>query len=107
MNDGRNDYIAFLQIADAALARVEAILSRWLPGGTIRAGEYVVRNPKRTDRATGSFSINMRTGCWADFATGDRGGDLISLAAYLFDLSQADAAKRLAEMLGESPYEDR
>jgi hypothetical protein len=42
----------------------------------------------------------MTTGRWTDFATGDTGGDPVSLAAYLFDLSQLDAARRLAAMLG-------
>jgi hypothetical protein len=57
-------------------------------------------NPKRADRRLGSFSINLTTGRWADFATGDKGGDVVSLAAYLFDLSQAEAAGRIAAMLG-------
>jgi len=43
-----------------------------------------------------------RAGLWCDFATGDRGGDVISLAAYLFNLSQAEAARRIAAMLGIS-----
>jgi hypothetical protein len=42
----------------------------------------------------------MRTGRWADFATADRGGDPVSLAAYLFGLTQVQAARRLGEMLG-------
>jgi hypothetical protein len=33
---------------------------------------------------------------------GDKGGDPVSLAAFLFDLNQAAAARRLAEMLGIS-----
>ena len=33
------------------------------------------------------------------------GSDLISLAAYLFDLSQIDAARKIAEMLGIDPHE--
>ena len=44
----------------------------------------------------------MVSGRWADFATGDRGGDAISLAAYLFGLSQADAARRVSTMVGLS-----
>ena len=40
----------------------------------------------RSDRRPGSFSVNTRTGRWADFATGDRGGDVVSLAAYLHGL---------------------
>ena len=98
--------IAYQRIASAALVNGEAIVMRWLPGGVPRSGEYLVRNPKRADARLGSFSINTRTGCWADFATGDAGGDLISLAAYLFDLRQGEAAKRLADMLGESLYEE-
>jgi len=59
----------------------------------------VALNPRRHDRSPGSFKVNLRTGRWADFATGDKGGDPVSLAAYLFNLSQADAARRLAAML--------
>jgi hypothetical protein len=40
-----------------------------------------------------------------DFATSDRGGDLISLAGYLFKLQQRDAALKVAEMLGVDPYD--
>jgi hypothetical protein len=71
-----------------------------LPGGRREGREYVARNPRRADRTAGSFRINLTTGRWADFATDDAGGDPVSLAAYLFDLSQLDAARRLAAMLG-------
>ena len=98
--------IAFHRIAGAALADAEAVLRRWLPGGRIAGGEYLACNPRRTDRRLGSFRINLRSGRWADFAlAGVAGGDLISLAAYLFDLSQSDAARRLAVMLGIDPYD--
>ena len=46
--------------------------------------------------------MNLQTGRWADFATGDKGGDAVSLAAYLFGLRQSDAARRLADALGIS-----
>jgi len=62
--------------------------------------EYVALNPTRLDRHMGSFRINVRTGRWADFATGDRGGDVVSLAAYLSHLKQSGAAEKLACMLG-------
>jgi hypothetical protein len=81
------------------------VLSRWLPDGHKDAGEWVGRNPKRQDKKPGSFKINLRTGRWGDFATGDKGGDLISLAAYLFNLDQAQAARRVAEMMGIDPFE--
>ncbi len=63
------------------------------------------RNPMRNDRRPGSFKVNVTTGKWGDFATGDRGADIVSLAAYLFTLSQAEAAIRVAEMIGVDPYE--
>jgi len=92
--------IDFHAINGAALAALPSILARWLPGGRRQGNEYVVRNPKRADGRPGSFSINLRSGRWSDFATGDAGGDPVSLAAYLFDLTQADAARRVADMLG-------
>ena len=62
--------------------------------------EYEARNPTRSDRRPGSFKVNIRNGKWADFATGDKGGDVISLAAYLSGTDQAEAARALAGMLG-------
>ena len=78
------------------------ILKRWLPEGQVQGHEYLAINPHRADRHLGSFRINLKTGRWADFATDDKGGDVVSLAAYLFALSQVEAARRLAGMLGVS-----
>jgi hypothetical protein len=93
--------IDFEGISAAALRWSEMIVRRWLPTGHREGREWVALNPKRADRRPGSFKVNLTTGKWADFATGDAGGrDLISLAAYLFSISQGEAARRLAEMLG-------
>lgn len=92
--------VAFHLVNEAALAALPTILERWLADGHRDGQEYVARNPTRADRRLGSFKVNLATGRWADFATGDRGGDPVSLAAYLFGLSQADAARRLSDMLG-------
>lgn len=97
--------IAFRAIAEAASRQVDSIVKRWLPDGRREGGEWVARNPRRSDKRAGSFKVNLRTGRWGDFATGDRGGDLISLAAYLFALDQAEAARRVAAMVGVDPYE--
>src|SRR5215472_11100547 len=94
--------IDFARVNGAALARLDDILRRWLPDGRIEGNEYVARNPRRADRRRGSFKINRTTGRWGDFASGDKGGDLVSLAAFLFELNQAEAARRLAEMVGIS-----
>ena len=98
--------IDFVRVARAALAQAGMIVPRWLPGGRHEGHEWVARNPRRADRRLGSFKVNLRTGRWGDFATAsDAGGDLVSLAAYLFSLNQREAAERLAEMLGIDPYE--
>ena len=94
--------VDFAEVKAAAMCVLLELLKRWLPDGRQQGHEYLARNPRRCDREIGSFKINLRTGQWADFATGDRGGDPISLAAYLFALRQFDAAQRLAAMLGLS-----
>lgn len=90
----------FQEMNAAALAILPFLLARWLPDGKLHGREYTARNPKRADRRAGSFKINIRTGRWSDFATGDKGGDVISLAAYLSGKGQGEAARELARMLG-------
>jgi hypothetical protein len=92
--------VNFTVINAVALRALPLILFRWLPDGKRQGREYVALNPRRADRNLGSFRINLATGRWGDFATGDAGGDPVSLAAFLFDLSQYEAARRLADMLG-------
>ncbi|ACA21271.1 hypothetical protein M446_7053 (plasmid) [Methylobacterium sp. 4-46] len=97
--------VAFARIASAALTSADAIVTRWLPDGRREGREWVARNPKRSDSRPGSFKVNLGSGRWGDFATGDKGGDLIALAAFLFDLKQDAAARSVAEMLGVDAYE--
>lgn len=92
--------IDFKAIATQALLSAETLVPRWLPGGTYSKPEYKVVNPNRSDKKAGSFSINLDTGKWGDFATDDAGLDLISLYAYLFGLEQKEAAIEVAEQIG-------
>ena len=92
--------VDFKLVSKAALRELRPLLARWLPEGKFKGQEFVARNPRRTDHGLGSFKVNVRTGRWADFATGDCGGDPVSLAAFLFGLSQVEAARKLALMLG-------
>src|SRR3981189_2199260 len=96
-SQGRLD---FQHVGRASLRYLPLRVLRWLPEGRREGHEWVARNPVRSDRHLGSFKINLKTGQWADFATGDRGGDVISLAAYLHGLSQSAAAGKVSEMLG-------
>ena len=92
--------VSFDKINAAALTDLPAVLRRWLPDARVVGEELVAKNPTRPDRRPGSFKINSRTGQWADFATGDRGGDPVSLIAYLDGCGQVEAARHLAEALG-------
>lgn len=89
------------RIAAAALARFDDVVD-WLglAGGKSQGREYLPLNPKRNDSKPGSFTINRDSGAWADFAVDRKGGDLVSLAAYLLDCRQIEAAERLAALLG-------
>ena len=69
--------IDFAEINRAALAGFPAVLARILPGGKRVGAEIVALNPRRADRHLGSFKINRYNGKWADFSTGDKGGDPI------------------------------
>src|SRR6516165_10467730 len=84
-----------------ALAALPVLLRRWLPEGHQRGREWVARNPTRKDRRLGSFSIDTSTGRWADFADSPsaKGGDVVSLYAYLRNIGQRDAACELADIL--------
>ena len=94
---GNVDYGA---VNRAALGYLPSLVRIWLPHGQRRGHEWVAINPRRADKRPGSFSVNLKTGQWADFAVGDKGGDPISLAAYIFNTSQAYAARTLAIALG-------
>lgn len=105
MNRAARGRLDFQEINRAALGALPAILARWLPDGRREGHEWVARNPRRPDRRLGSFKINMHTGKWADFATGDKGGDPVSLAAYLANCGQGEAARQIAVMLGLPGYD--
>lgn len=91
--------IDFQAIASAALAMGESLAASWLPDGKRQGHEWIARNPTRDDAKPGSFSVNLNSGAWADFATNDKGGDFISLMAYLEGLPQAKAACKLREIV--------
>ncbi len=92
---------SFKTIAAAALGRFDIVMD-WLglAGGKNTGREYQPLNPKRDDHSPGSLSINRDSGAWGDFATGDKGGDLVSLAAYIWDCPNGETAERLAQQLG-------
>lgn len=91
--------IDFEGIANSALNAASTLVPMWLPQGRREGHEYKALNPTRADSKIGSFSVNLNTGAWADFATDDKGADLISLYAYVFHLKNGEAAKEVARQL--------
>lgn len=92
--------IDFQKVVREALERGPTLASWMLPGGRLVGQEYQALNPLRLDRNLGSFSVNLQTGRWADFAmTGVAGRDFVSLGAYLWGCGQFEAARRIAEYL--------
>ncbi|WP_439597968.1 hypothetical protein [Falsiroseomonas sp.] len=92
---GRLDFAA---INRAALPHLETLCLRWLPGGKQQGKQWRCGDLSGTPGR--SCSVHLTTGKWADFAAGIYGGDVISLAAAIHNLSQAEAARSIAEMLG-------
>jgi hypothetical protein len=82
----------------AAKTRALATLMDWLPGAgqaEKRGDELWACNPLRADSSPGSFSVNLCTGIYYDFAD-NSSGDALGLYAGVHSLSVAEAAKWLA-----------
>jgi len=74
-------------------------LPDWLPGGKKVGNEYVCGSIHGGSGS--SFSVNLNHGKWLDRADEDyRGGDLVSLYAKCFDVSQSKAMTTLKAELG-------
>lgn len=97
--------VDFGRVNAAALRNADRVVRGLLPDGKPDGTEWIARNPNRNDRRSGSFKVNLLTGKWGDFSSGDRGGDLVSLAAFVARISQRDACIRLGESLGVNPFE--
>lgn len=94
--------IDIAQVAREALAAADRLVPDWLPDGRRNGAEWQARNPLRSDNKLGSFSINLKTGLWSDFATGDKGGDLVGLYAYVRGMNPLEAAREIARSMGIS-----
>lgn len=86
----------FIIINNYLLSNISYFLAQWLPSGRKIGNEYKCGSLQGEPGK--SLCINMQTGKWSDFATGESGGDLISLYAGIYSLSQGDALKKLADL---------
>jgi phage/plasmid primase-like uncharacterized protein len=78
------------------------ILKQLIPDGKIEGSDYIAKNPRRNDRKAGSFRIDIVTGRFNDFATGDHGRDIIDLAAFVCNCNAAAAADKLSRLFFSS-----
>lgn len=85
------------EVAEECLQKYDEFLHEWLPGGKLIGNEYVCASIKGGEGK--SCKINITNGKWADFATEDRGGDIVSLYASINGLNQLESAQILAEKL--------
>jgi hypothetical protein len=91
--------INFQRVKDAARGYEEVLIRRILPHAIKKGAEYVAINPTRYDRNLGSFRINARNLKWEDFSTADKGGDILSLWAYVRQVSQVKAAQEIMQIV--------
>ncbi|MDA8120760.1 MAG: phage/plasmid primase, P4 family [Gammaproteobacteria bacterium] len=103
----KNSPVDFIGLAAALLAQAEVLVPEWLPGGKRQGREWVCAD---TNGGRGrSFSVNLESGAFADFASDIKGGDLVALYAAIHGLSQTNAALELADKIGHqtSNYSSR
>jgi len=88
----------FARLNESLLYNAVNLLETWLPNGKLRNGEYKLGS--LNGESGKSLSINTKTGRWCDFATKEKGGDLISLYAAIKSISNGKAYEELG---GEGP----
>lgn len=88
----------FEDVASRALTQSGFLLTAWLPGGELEGREYCCGSLRGEPGK--SLKVNMDTGKWCDFATGDKGGDLVSLYAAINNLKQSEAKLQVAKEIG-------
>ncbi|MDR1744628.1 MAG: DUF6371 domain-containing protein, partial [Planctomycetota bacterium] len=85
----------FATIKTALQPRLETVLGDLLPGGRMQGREYVCGS---IGGGSGdSCKTNLRTGVGSDFATGEKWGDVVALAALVLNSTQEEAARFLAD----------
>ncbi|MBC7620902.1 MAG: virulence protein E, partial [Candidatus Saccharibacteria bacterium] len=90
--------IKFSALADALLARADTLVPAWLPGGVQRGHEYACGS--LSGGMGTSCSVNLTNGRWGDFATDEKGNDLVSLYAAINGLTMGKAALQVAREEG-------
>lgn len=73
------------------------VLKMLVGSGKIEGSDYVALNPRRCDKKAGSFRIDIASGKFHDFATGDS-GSIIDLAVFVYGCDILEAARKLQQL---------
>jgi putative DNA primase/helicase len=100
MNQPRQELppIDFKALADALMGMADSLVPDWLPGGQRNGHEWTCGS--LAGEAGSSCSVNMVNGKWSDFASEERGKDLLSLYAAIHNIKMHEAAVQLARAHG-------
>ena len=85
----------FQEVKDGLQSRLADVVQDLLPGGRISGKEYFCGSPQ--GGSGDSCHTNLETSKGGDFAANDSWGDIIGLAAKVWDMRQGEAAKELAK----------
>ena len=98
VGNARAKKLPFDQIRADTLAIAEQLLREWFPVGKVVGREFKVGNLRGEPGE--SLGINLITGRWKDFDTGEKGYDLIGLYAAYSRIDRAKATHELGRKLG-------
>lgn len=88
----------FKKTASLMLLQCESILQGWYPEGRTKGKRFWIGDPE--NGSGNSCNVDLETGLWYDFASGDKGGDLVSLYAHKERMSMGQALRELKEIYG-------
>ncbi|MGE8491547.1 VapE domain-containing protein [Comamonas sp.] len=89
--------IKYKDLADALLRSIDTLLPKWLPAGVREGEDWKCGDLSGSSgRSLCICMVGERAGRWFDHATGEKGGDLLSLYAAIHDLSMPKAALAVA-----------
>ena len=93
--------IKFNVIEDYCKNNILLLAQQWVPNGSKKGNEYVAFSPFRSEKNP-SFSINLNTGAWSDFAGDHKGNKLTSLYHSIFGNGKEyrDSMLELGQNLG-------
>lgn len=94
--------VDYVRLRAELLARADELVARWLPGGQLVKGEWIVGDVRGS--AGDSLKVSIGKGLWHDWAaakdTPEAGGDLIHLRALQLGVPDHQAAVELWRELG-------